>query len=72
MGSRDGAQILSSYGKKLEKLERVVGVNECCVREGELRHILFGDTGSLTAYHESCTRLSGPPGDMYQAYNWGV
>lgn len=42
--SGDGAPILSSYGKELGKLKRVVGVNECYVREGELKDILVGDT----------------------------
>jgi len=31
--SWDGAPILSSYGKTLEKLRRVVGINECYVRQ---------------------------------------
>ena len=51
--SRDGAPALSSYGKELGRLKCVVGVNECHVREGELRGILVGDTGSLTTVRTS-------------------
>lgn len=42
--SWDGAPILSSYGKGLGKLRRVVGINECYVRQGELRDAFLSGT----------------------------
>jgi hypothetical protein len=69
--SRDGASILSSYGKELRKLERVIGVNECYVREGELRHSCRRHR-FIDGISQSCARLPRTPGDMHQAYSWNV
>ena len=64
-----GAKILSSYGKGLERLKRVVGVEEGCVQLGRLRCTLVGGTRSLTVHCGSCAGPPGPPGDLYQGYN---
>ena len=64
-----GAKTLSSYGKGLERLKRVAGVEEGCVQLGRLRCILVGGTRSLTVYCGSYAGLPGPPGDLYQGYN---
>ena len=63
--SWNGAPVLSSYGKELGKLRRIIGITDYYVRHGELRDILVGDIHSMTVRSGSCTRLPGPSGDLH-------
>lgn len=63
-----GALILHSHRKGLKELKRVVGVVEGSVWLGETYSII-GSVYLPEVHHESCARLSEPPGDRHQGYN---
>jgi len=65
--SWESAEILSSRGKELKKLRRLVGVSTHNLLQGKFRDILWLETlVHRRCCYGSCPGLSGPPGDLFQ------